>query len=272
MTFKRSILFLIIFLFCFELVAIADDGQKKPPYSIVKNTKAPISSIKVINIYPHDSKAFTQGLFHYNGYLYESTGLKGQSTLRKVNIQSGRVLQELKLDQKYFAEGITIHKNKIYQLTWQNNIVLVYDLSSFKLLNKFSYSSEGWGITTDGKNFFKSNGTEVIDCIDPEYFTVVRKINVHDGKTAISNLNELEFIRGEIWANIFMENIIVRISPLTGEVLDWVDLSPLYDLLPANCRVDVLNGIAYDQDNNRIFITGKLWPKIFEIKIVGLPR
>jgi glutamine cyclotransferase len=255
MTFKRSILFLIIFLFCLELVAIADDGQKKPPYSILKNTKAPISSIKVINIYPHDSNAFTQGLLHYNGFLYESTGLNGKSTLRKVNIQSGRVLQELRLDQKYFAEGITISANKIYQLTWQNNIVFVYDLLSFKLLN-----------------LFMSNGTAVIDCIDPDHFTVVRKINVHDGNTAISNLNELEFIRGEIWANIFMENVIVRISTLTGEVLGWVDLSPLYDLLPANCRVDVLNGIAYDQDNNRIFITGKFWPKIFEIKIVGLPR
>jgi glutamine cyclotransferase len=272
MTFKRSILFLIIFFFCLELVAIADEGQKKPPYSVLKSTKVPISSIKVINIYPHDSKAFTQGLLYYNGYLYESTGLKGKSTLRKVNIQSGKVLQELKLDQKYFAAGITIHKNKIYQLTWQNNIVLVYDPLSFNQLNKFSYSGEGWGITNDGKNLFKSNGTEVIDCIVPDHFTVVRKINVHDGNTAISNLNELEFIHGEIWANIFMENIIACISPLTGEVLGWIDLSPLYDLLPFNSRVDVLNGIAYDQDNNRIFVTGKFWPKIFEIKIVGLPR
>jgi glutamine cyclotransferase len=268
MTFKRSILFLIIFLFCLELVAIADEGQKKPPYSILKNTKAPISSIKVINIYPHDSKAFTQGLLYYNGYLYESTGLNGKSTLRKIDIKSGKILQEFKLNQKYFAEGITISANKIYQLTWQNNIVFVYDLLSFKLLNNFSYPGEGWGITTVEKNLFKSNGTAVIDCIDPEHFTVVRKINVHDGKTAISNLNELEFIRGEIWANIFMENIIARISPLTGEVLGWVDLSPLYDLLPVNCRVDVLNGIAYDQDNNRIFVTGKFWPKTFEVKVL----
>jgi len=268
MTFKRSILFLIIFLFCFELVAIADEGQKKPPYSVLKSTKAPISAIKVINIYPHDSNAFTQGLLHYNGFLYESTGLNGKSTLRKVNIQSGKVLQEFKLDQNYFAEGITIHANKIYQLTWQNNIVFVYDLLSFKLLNNFSYPGEGWGITTGGKNLFMSNGTAVIDCIDPEHFTVVRKINVHDGNTEIGNLNELEFIRGEIWANIFMENIIARISPLTGEVLGWVDLSPLYDLLPVNCRVDVLNGIAYDQDNNRIFVTGKFWPKTFEVKVL----
>ena len=272
MTFKRSILFLIIFFFCLELVAIADEEQKNPPYSVLKSTKAPISAIKVVNIYPHDAKAFTQGLLYYNGYLYESTGLNGKSTLRKIDIKSGKILQELKLNQKYFAEGITIYDNKIYQLTWQNNIVFVYDLLSFKLLNNFSYPGEGWGITTDGKNLFMSNGTAVIDCIDPEHFTVVRKINVHDGNTAINNLNELEFIRGEIWANIFMENVIARISPLTGEVLGWVDLSPLYDLLPVNCRVDVLNGIAYDQDNNRIFVTGKFWPKIFEIKIVGLPR
>jgi len=272
MTFKRSILFLIIFFFCLELVAIADEGQKYPSYSILKSTKAPISVIKVVNIYPHDAKAFTQGLLYYNGYLYESTGLNGKSTLRKVDIKSGKVLQEFTLNKKYFAEGITISKNKIYQLTWQNNIVFIYDLISFKLLNKISYSGEGWGITTDEKNIFISNGSEVIDCIDPEQFTVVRKINVHDGNTAINNLNELEFIRGEIYANIFMENIIVRISPLTGEVLGWVDLSPLYDLLPYNRRADVLNGIAYDQDRNRIFVTGKFWPKIFEIKIVGLPR
>ena len=267
MNFKRSSLFLIIFFFCLELAAIADEGQKNPNYSILKNTKAPISSIKIINIYPHDSKAFTQGLLYYNGYLYESTGLNGKSALRKVNIKSGKVLQEFKLDQNYFAEGITIHANKIYQLTWQNNIVFVYDLLNFKLLNNFSYQGEGWGITTGGKNLLMSNGTAVIDCIDPEHFTVVRKINVHDGNTEIGNLNELEFIRGEIWANIFMENVIVRISPQTGEVLGWVDLSKLYNLLPGDCRVDVLNGIAYDQDRDRIFITGKLWPKIFEIKL-----
>ena len=142
---KRSIIFLIIFFFCLELVAIADDGQKNTFYSILKNSKAPISSIKVINTFPHDARAFTQGLLYYDGYLYESTGLNGKSALRKVNIQSGKVLKEFKLDSKYFAEGITISANKIYQLTWQNNIVFVYDLSSFKLLNKFSYSGEGWG-------------------------------------------------------------------------------------------------------------------------------
>ncbi|MEI6609054.1 MAG: glutaminyl-peptide cyclotransferase [Deltaproteobacteria bacterium] len=265
MTVKRLILFLIIIFLGLNSVAIADERQKNPPDLFLKNTKAHIFSIKIINTFPHDPKAFTQGLLFYDGYLYESTGLNGKSTLRKVNIKSGKILQEFKLDQKYFAEGITISKNKIYQLTWQNNTILAYDLLSFKLLEEFSYSGEGWGIATDGKNLFMSNGTAVIDCIDPEYFNVVRKINVHDGKTAIGNLNELEFIRGEIWANIFMENFIVRISPLTGEVLGWVDLTSLYDLLPGDYRADVLNGIAYDQDNDRIFITGKLWPKIFEI-------
>jgi glutamine cyclotransferase len=267
MNFKQSTIFLIIFFFCLESVAIADEGKNNPPYSILKSTKASKSSIKVINTFPHDSKAFTQGLLYYNGYLYESTGLNGKSALRKVNIKSGKVLQEFKLDSKYFAEGITISGRMIYQLTWRSNIVFVYDLLSFKLLKQFSYSGEGWGITSDGKNLFKSNGTAVIDCIDPKYFAVARKIIVHDGKTAISNLNELEFIRGEIWANVFMENVIVRISPQTGEVLGWVDLSKLYSLLPVNCRVDVLNGIAYDQDNDRIFVTGKFWPKIFEIKL-----
>lgn len=141
----------IIFLLCLGSAPVADEWQKYPPYSILKSTKAPISSIKVINIFPHDPKAFTQGLFYYNGYLYESTGLHGKSTLRKVKIKSGKVLQEFKLDHNYFAEGITIHASKIYQLTWQNNIVFVYDLLSFKLLNNFSYQGEGWGITTDKK-------------------------------------------------------------------------------------------------------------------------
>ncbi len=267
MTFKRIILFFIIFIFCLELVAIADEGQNNQPCFILKNTKSPILSIKVINSFPHDAKAFTQGLLHYNGYLYESTGLNGKSSLRKVNIKSGKVLQELKIDQKYFAEGITISGCMIYQLTWRSNIVFVYDLLNFKLLKQISYSGEGWGITSNGKNLFKSNGTAVIDCIDPDNFNVIRKIKVHDGNAAIGNLNELEFIRGEIWANIFMENVIARISPSTGEVLGWVDLSRLYDLLPANCRVGVLNGIAYDQENDRIFVTGKFWPKIFEIKL-----
>jgi len=263
---KLSLLFIILSL-CSGSAPVADEIQNRSFFYILKTTKAPISSINVINIFPHDTKAFTQGLLYHNGYLYESTGLNGKSTLRKVNIKSGKVLQEFKLDQNYFAEGITIHVNKIYQLTWQNNIVFVYDLLSFKLLNNFSYQGEGWGITTGGKNLFMSNGTAVIACIDPEHFTVVRKIKVHDGNTEIRNLNELEFIRGEIWANIFMENVIVRISPLTGEVLGWVDLSKLYNLLPGDCKVDVLNGIAYDQERDRIFITGKLWPKIFEINL-----
>ena len=269
---SRLLLIMLIAIFFAALEPANAEVQKSSSSVFLLTTKAPISNINIINIFPHDPESFTEGLVYHKGYLYESTGLNGKSTLRKIDIKSGKILQEFKLNQKYFAEGITISANKIYQLTWQNNIVFVYDLLSFKLLNNFSYPGEGWGITTVEKNLFKSNGTAVIDCIDPDHFTVVRKINVHDGKTAISNLNELEFIRGEIWANIFMENIIARISPLTGEVLGWVDLSPLYDLLPVNCRVDVLNGIAYDQDNNRIFVTGKFWPKIFEVKIVGLPR
>jgi glutaminyl-peptide cyclotransferase len=271
MVLRLSILFSII-VFCLQLVAIADDGQNNQPYPILKRTKASIASINVINMFPHDAKAFTQGLLYHNGYLYESTGLKGKSSLRKVDIKSGKILKEIKLDQKYFAEGITIHEGKIYQLTWLSNIAFVYDLSSFKLLNKFSYDGEGWGITSDGKNLLMSNGTTVINCIDPEHFKAVRKINVHEGDTTINNINELEYIHGEIWANIFMENVIVRISPQTGEVLGWVDLSKLYDLLPINCTVDVLNGIAYDQDSDRIFVTGKFWPKIFEIKLTTNDR
>jgi glutaminyl-peptide cyclotransferase len=266
MAIRLTIIFSII-LYCLKLAAIADDGHNIQSDPILKVTKASISSINVLNIFPHDAEAFTQGILYSNGNLFESTGLKGKSSLRKVDIKSGKILKEFKLDQKYFAEGITIHEGKIYQLTWLSNIAFVYDLASFKLLNKFSYDGEGWGITSDGKNLLMSNGTAVINFIDPEHFTVVRKINVHDGNKEIGNLNELEFIHGEIWANVFMKNVIARISPQTGEVLGWVDLSKLYDLLPIDCTVDVLNGIAYDQDNDRIFVTGKYWPKIFEIKL-----
>jgi glutaminyl-peptide cyclotransferase len=266
MIIKKSIIFLLFVLIIGELLAVADESQKNQLH-VNLNITAPISSINIINIFTHDSKAFTQGLIYHNGYLYESTGLKGKSSLRKVDIRSGRVLQEFKLEQKYFAEGITIHNNKIYQLTWKNKIAFVYDLVSFKLLKTFVYPWEGWGITSDGKNLFMSNGSEVIVCIDPEDFKVVRKINVHDGKITIGNINELEYIGGEIWANIFMEKIIVRISPITGDVIGWIDLSELYNLLPDNYRVDVLNGIAYDQEGDRIFVTGKFWPKLFEIKL-----
>jgi glutamine cyclotransferase len=264
----RIILLLPVFFLCLGSALTADEVRQWPSYALQEKTKAPISAIKVINIFPHDSDAFTQGLVYNQGYLYESTGRYGKSTLRKVDIKTGKIIKIINLAQEYFGEGITILGKNIYQLTWRNKTGFVYNLEEFKKIKTFSYEGEGWGITTDGQYLFMSDGSAVISCIDPVTFAVVRKIIVHEGQKQIGNLNELEFIKGEIWANIFQKDLIVRISPATGKVLGWIDLSLLYSLIPEHNRIDVLNGIAYDHNRNRIFVTGKLWPKIFEIKVL----
>jgi glutamine cyclotransferase len=223
--------------------------------------------INVINTYPHDPESFTEGLVYHKGYLYESTGLKGKSVLKKMEITSGKVIKEVKLAEEYFGEGMAILHNKIYQLTWRNQTGFIYDLLSFRQIGKFSYQGEGWGLATDGKILFMSDGSSLITCRDPVSFKTIRKIDVRDGNRPVDKLNELEFIGGEIWANIFMEDILARISPQTGQVLGWIDLSPLLSLLPDPGKIDILNGIAYDPEKARIFVTGKFWPKLFEIKI-----
>ena len=271
MNFVRIILLLPVFFLGLGSALAADKFQEWPAFSLQIKTKAPISAIKVINIFPHDPDAFTQGLVYHQGYLYESTGLNGRSTLRKMDIKTGKIIEIIKLAQEYFGEGITILGNNIYQLTWLNKTGFVYDLTEFRKVNTFFYEGEGWGITTDGQYLFMSDGSAVIYCIDPTTFAVVRKIIVHEGEQQIGNLNELEFIKGEIWANVFQKDLIVRISSATGKILGWVNLSPLYSLIPQYGNIDVLNGIAYDHKRDRIFVTGKLWPKIFEIKVVELP-
>ena len=230
-------------------------------------TRAPIASVDVKNTYPHDTGAFTQGLFFHQGCFYVSTGLYGKSSLSRKEVKTGKILQEVKISPKYFGEGIALLKKKIYQLTWQNETLLIYDAQSFKEIRKISYRGEGWGLTSDGKYLLKSNGSSTITFHDPDLFKVVRKIHVHDGDSPVGHLNELEFIKGEIWANIFMKDLIVRISPKNGEVTGWIDLSALRSYLPRDAQVDVLNGIAYDEKRDRIFVTGKYWPKIFEIQL-----
>ena len=267
----RIILLLPVFFLGLESALAADKAQEWPSDALLGGTKTPISDIKVINIFPHDPDAFTQGLVYHKGYLYESTGRYGKSFLRKVDIKTGKILKAINLVDEYFGEGVTILGNNIYQLTWLNKTGFVYDLAEFKKVRTFSYEGEGWGITTDGQYLFMSDGSPIISCFDPVTFAVVRKIIVHEGQQQIGNLNELEFIKGEIWANIFRENLIVRISPATGKVLGWIDLSLLYSLIPKHGNIDVLNGIAYDHNRDRIFVTGKLWPKIFEIKVVEPP-
>jgi glutaminyl-peptide cyclotransferase len=261
-------LFLTLIFFFYPGLDQADtELYKKPSISLLKMTKAPIANIKVIRTFYHDPESFTEGLVYHKGYMYESTGLHGKSVLRKIAIKTGKVIKEVRLKTEYFGEGMAILGNRIYQLTWKNNTGIIYDLQTFKEIGKFSYSGEGWGLTTDGKILFMSDGSSEILCIDPVSMSVIRRMKISDGNIPINNLNELEFIRGEIWANVFMENVIVRISPRTGTVLGWVDLSSLQLLIPDFGKRCVLNGIAYNATDDRIFVTGKLWPILFEIKI-----
>lgn len=223
---------------------------------------------KVVHTYPHDPEAFTQGLFYHGGSLYEGTGLKGRSSLRKVRLQTGEVIQRTDLPAEFFGEGIALLNGQIFQLTWQAQTGFVYDANDFHLLRQFTYTGEGWGLTTDGKDLLMSDGTPEIRILDGATLKEKRRIRVHDGKKAIDQLNELEWVDGQIFANIWQTDKIARISPKSGVVLGWIDLkgllSPMYKLESGA----VLNGIAYDAKSKRLFVTGKLWPNLFEIKLV----
>jgi glutaminyl-peptide cyclotransferase len=229
---------------------------------------APQYGFRVVKTYPHDRNAFTQGLEYREGFLYEGTGLVGRSALRKVKLDTGQVLQSFDLPQPFFGEGITVLPQQILQLTWQSQTGFIYDKTSFRVLQSFSYPGEGWGMTNDGKQIYMSDGTAQIRVWDPMSLKETRRINVADAGKPVNELNELEFIRGEIWANVWQTDRIARISPADGRVLGWIDLT---GILPKTERTNsdaVLNGIAYDAAADRIFVTGKLWPKLFEIKIV----
>ena len=227
-----------------------------------------VDSYRVVKAYPHDSQAFTQGLIYLDGHLYESTGLNGHSTLREVDLESGRVLKEIEVPQQYFAEGLTNWGSTLIQLTWKKNVAFVYDRATFRLLKTFHYPWEGWGLTQDGKHLIMSDGSEMIHFLDPDTFKQVRGIRVTDRGKPVQNLNELEYIHGEIYANVWMSNRIARISPSTGKVLSWIDLSGILPSVEVTGEGAVLNGIAYDAAHNRLFVTGKDWPRLFEIQVV----
>jgi glutamine cyclotransferase len=230
---------------------------------------APVHTYQVVKIYPHDREAFTQGLVYLDGALYEGTGLAGQSTLRKVRLENGEVLQQHRLDPRYFGEGIAVWGNTIAQLTYTTEVGFVYDRATFKPVKTFSYTCEGWGLTHDGTRLVMSDGTDTLRFLDPATFKETGRLPVRDGGRPVSQLNELEIVRGEIYANVWQTERIARISPKTGQVTSWIDLSGLLD--PRDrVGTDVLNGIAYDAAGDRLFVTGKRWPKIFEIKV--LPR
>lgn len=224
---------------------------------------------EVIRAYPHDPTAFTQGLVYHQGMLYESTGLNGQSSLRRVELQTGQVLKKIDVPQQYFAEGLALFNNRLYQLTWLTQTTFVYDLDSFGALKTFGYTGEGWGLTHDDHSLIMSDGTNQIRFLDPETFQVQRTITVLDGASPVRELNELEYIKGEIFANIWQSDRIARIDPPTGRVTGWINLSGLLSSEDRTRPVDVLNGIAYDETGDRLFVTGKLWPKLFEIRLVA---
>ena len=228
----------------------------------------PVMTYEVLNVFPHDPEAFTQGLVYYQDYLYESTGLYGESSLRKVDLETGEVLKNVGLPDEYFAEGLAIFDNKLFQLTWREGVGFIYDVDDFSLLDQFAYQTEGWGLTHDGKQLILSDGTNNLYFLDPGSLEITDSIEVTFMGEEIVRLNELEYIRGEIYANIWQTDTIVRIDPKSGDVLGWIDLR---GILPEDLRTpdtDVLNGIAYDHENGRLFITGKRWPRLYEIRLL----
>jgi len=232
--------------------------------------QAPIPEygFKIVHVFPHDPAAFTQGLAYRDGFLYESTGLKGRSSLRKVRLQTGEVVARVDLSPEFFGEGIALFHKEIVQLTWQSQTGFVYNLSDFRLLRRFSYPGEGWGLAANGREIFMSDGTDEIRVLDGATLHEKRRLKVKDGSAAVTELNELEIVEGEIFANVWQTDRIARILPQTGKVVGWIDLkgllSPMYQREPNS----VLNGIAYDPIGKRLFVTGKLWPSVFEIRLV----
>jgi glutamine cyclotransferase len=281
LTVRRSFLSTVLFLF---LCAGCDQRQPAPPVAVPQPAPA-ISSIgrehppsgqvwkysyEIVNTFPHDRAAFTQGLVFLDGKLIESTGLNGQSTLREVDLPSGRVLRKVAVPDRYFAEGLAVLGGKAYQLTWQAQKGFVYDEATFHLEREFSYTGEGWGLATDGHWLIMSDGTPQIRFLDPATFHVERTIQVAIQGQPVKWLNELEYIQGEIFANVWQTLYVVRIDPSNGAVTGVIDFSGLLTPADVDANTDVLNGIAYDSAGDRLFVTGKRWPKLFEVRLKRL--
>ena len=266
-----SRLFLLFILGLPVLLAVTSgfSCSNSPESPVTSNSDAIIYTYNIINTYPHDRTAFTQGLVSEDDVLYEGTGQYGHSTLRRVELETGDILQIRELSDQFFGEGITIYGDEIIQLTWQSNVGFVYDKNSFDLLQQFNYATEGWGITHDGTRLIMSDGTSILRFLDPQTFEEIGQLEVFDNDTPITRLNELEYIQGEIYANVWQEDWVVRIAPQTGRVVGWIDLRGLLTAEDRSEPVDVLNGIAYDAEADRLFVTGKWWPKLFEIALIA---
>jgi len=230
----------------------------------------PLYGYDLVHTYPHDPTAFTEGLFYLDGYLYESTGLEGHSTIRKVRLETGEVLQKLDVPAQYFGEGIVNWKSHLVSLTWKSQVGFVYDLATLRKQREFPYEGEGWALTQDGRQLIMSDGSSELRFINPQTLKETRRLTVTlDGKP-VRNLNELEWVKGEIYANVWQTDWIVRIDPHTGSIVGLINLAGLLgavDRIPG--QTDLLNGIAYDAKGDRLFVTGKNWPKLFEIRLRG---
>lgn len=248
---------------------VASQPTATPTEAATPTPAPPITyTYRIVNAYPHDPAAFTQGLVFLDGALYEGTGRWGESTLRETVLETGQVARSKPLEAQYFGEGIAILNDRVYQLTWQEQTGFVYDRATFELLQTFTYPTEGWGITHDGQRLIVSDGTSTIYFWDPATLQETGRITVRDHRGPLNRLNELEFVNGEIWANVWLTDLIARISPETGDVLGYIDLTGLLDTEGLAQPADVLNGIAHDPATGRIFVTGKLWPSIFEIEVM----
>jgi len=253
----------------FLILAAALAATACGPAAPAGNGPIPEYGYQVVHVYPHDPLAFTEGLFYLDGYLYESTGLPGQSSARKVKLETGEVVQKHEVPEQYFGEGIIAWKGKLVQLTWQTEVGFVYDLNTFETRSEFHYPGEGWSMTEDGRRIIMDDGTPQLRFWDPDTLREIGRLTVTANGEPVTNLNELEWVKGEIYANIWMTDRIARIDPKTGKVVGWIDCTGL--LSPSDRiegQTDVLNGIAYDAAHDRLFVTGKRWPKLFEIKLV----
>jgi glutamine cyclotransferase len=239
------------------------------PSVVQADPAAPVNGAEIVARYPHDPAAFTQGLVYHEGVIYEGTGLYGQSTLRRINLD-GRNMEKRRLHEHLFGEGVTVFQDRIYQLTWKNGLGLVWNRENLSVIQSFAYHFEGWGITHDGSSLIMSDGSATLRFINPENFKELRRIVVADGKESVTGINELEYIRGEVWANIWKQDRIARIDPASGQVTGWVDLAGLVIEAAPGGEDNVLNGIAYDAAGDRIFVTGKRWRHLYEIRLLPL--
>lgn len=266
---KRATLILLILALVVSLQCNGSTNTNTPAKNAAaENAVVQRFSYQIVNIFPHDPNAFTQGLIFLDGKLVESTGQEGRSTLRSVELQTGKVLKKVDVPVPYFAEGVALLNNKLYQLTWIHKLGFIYDAQTLEKTGEFNYSGEGWGLATDGRSLLLSDGSNRIRFLDPtDSFRVTKTIAVVDGQTPINDLNELEYVNGEIYANVWHDDRIAVVDPETGRVKAWIDLTGLLQPGDVTDPEAVLNGIAFDQASNRLFVTGKLWPRVFEIKI-----